>query len=279
MNRRPSLTDRVTAGDAAFAGVRDQLRFRYIPLERIRPNPGNPRVYFDEAQLASLAASIKEVGVIQPISVRHIGEDQYEVIAGGRRYEAARRAGKTDIPAVIRDDAATAAVSLIENLQREDLNPVEEAMALQHLLDTEGINRTELAERIGRSPAYITQVLGLLELDETIKEAVLAGAQAAKTQLRELANLSRERQRELFARIIEGATVRELQAERNAPVGKPRGRTPFFQQVERRLKKLQPDLPETSPDDRAALRAELESLTNALAKFMRVLDRVDAGEI
>lgn len=266
--RRPTLLDKIASSDAAFAGVRHQLRFRYIPLEQIRPNPNNPRQHFAEAQLDDLAQSIRAVGVIQPISVRPVEGDMFEIIAGGRRYEAAKRAQRSDIPAVIRDDESAAAVSLIENLQRENLNAIEEAMALQHLLDAEGLNRTDLSQRIGRSPAYVSQVLGLLELDDEIKQAVLSGAPATKTQLRELIGLPAERQRELFRLILAGGTVKELRKARVERASRPRGTTPFFEVAQRRLRKLEPELDTMSDAEREVLRKELEQLREAVTAFL-----------
>lgn len=269
--RRPTLLDKIASSDSAFAGVRHQLRFRYIPIEQIRPNPNNPRQHFAEDQLEDLARSIRAVGVIQPISVRPVDGDMFEIIAGGRRYEAAKRAERSDIPAVIRDDENTAAVSLIENLQRENLNAIEEAMALQHLMDAEELTRTDLSQRIGRSPAYVSQVLGLLELDDQIKQAVLSGTPATKTQLRELIGLPAERQRELFQLILSGGTVKQLQKARVERVSRPRGATPFFEVAERRLRKLEPEIHSMPDAERHLLRQELERLKEAVTA---VLDRM-----
>jgi ParB family transcriptional regulator, chromosome partitioning protein len=267
-SRRPTLLDKIASSDAAFAGVRQQLRFRYIPLDQIRPSPNNPRQHFAEAQLEDLAQSIRAVGVIQPISVRPVGDDAFEIIAGGRRYEAAKRAERRDIPAVIRDDEAAAAVSLIENLQRENLNAIEEAMALQHLLDAEELSRTDLSLRIGRSPAYVSQVLGLLELDDEIKQAVLSGASATKTQLRELIGLPAERQRELFRMILSGSTVKELQKARVERIRRPRGTTSLFEVTERHLRKIEPEIDSMSGTERHVLRKELERLKEAITAIL-----------
>lgn len=150
-----------------------------LRISQIEPNPNQPRRTFEEASLQQLADSIAIHGVIQPIAVRRgKNEGFYEIIAGERRWRAAKLAGIVTIPAVILelDDAAAAQAALIENIQREDLNPVEEAKAYQTLLDTYGMTQETLAKQLGKSRSQITNMLRLLDLDEAILQALATGA-------------------------------------------------------------------------------------------------------
>lgn len=149
-----------------------------LRISQIEPNPNQPRRTFEEASLQQLADSIAIHGVIQPIAVRHgKNEGFYEIIAGERRWRAAKLAGIVTIPAVILelDDAAAAQAALIENIQREDLNPVEEAKAYQTLLDTYGMTQENLAKQLGKSRSQIANMLRLLDLDEAILQALATG--------------------------------------------------------------------------------------------------------
>lgn len=147
-----------------------------IPLERIGVNPNQPRKAFDQEALAELSASIKASGIIQPVVVRRRG-DGYELIAGERRWRAARMAGLDRIPAVVRDatDAQSLELALVENLLREDLNPMEEAEAYQSLLAQFGWTQEELGERVGRKQSTIANALRILRLPEAIQEDLRAG--------------------------------------------------------------------------------------------------------
>lgn len=145
-----------------------------IELDKIKANPNQPRKEFNEDSLRELADSIAEIGVIQPITVRQTGEDNYEIIAGERRCKASAMAGRTTIPAYIRtaDDENMMEMALIENIQREDLNAVEVALAYQHLLDTYGLTQERLSERIGKNRSTITNYLRLLKLPAPIQMAL-----------------------------------------------------------------------------------------------------------
>ena len=144
-----------------------------LEIDSIVPGPMQPRTQFDDASLNSLTESIRSHGVVQPILVRRVG-DHYEVVAGERRWRAAKQAGLRTIPAVVRDvaDKDLLEVALIENLQREDLNPIEEALAYSKLIETVGLTQERLAERIGRDRSYITNYLRLLKLPDDIQELV-----------------------------------------------------------------------------------------------------------
>ena len=144
-----------------------------LELESIVPGPMQPRTQFDDESLSQLADSIKAHGIVQPILVRRSG-DHYELVAGERRWRAAKLAGLRTIPAVVRDipDKDLLEVALIENVQREDLNPIEEAQAYSKLIETVGLTQEALAERVGRDRSYITNYLRLLRLPDDIQQLV-----------------------------------------------------------------------------------------------------------
>jgi ParB family chromosome partitioning protein len=147
---------------------------RELPVELIQRGQYQPRHGFDSESLEELAASIRAQGVVQPIVVRSIGPDTFEIIAGERRWRAAQMAGLQTIPAVVRDvpDQAAVAMALIENIQREDLNPLEEANALKRLIDEFGLTHQQTAEAVGRSRTAVSNLLRLLELAPAVKEMV-----------------------------------------------------------------------------------------------------------
>jgi ParB family chromosome partitioning protein len=148
-----------------------------IPVVAIRPNPHQPRKSFDEEGMAALAASIREVGVLQPVLVRAIGDDAYELIAGERRWRAARRAGLPTIPAIVRDASESHSVeeALIENLHRADLNPLEEAGAYQQLIEDFGLTHEQLSVRVGKSRVAITNTLRLFQLPPAVQKLMSEG--------------------------------------------------------------------------------------------------------
>ena len=146
------------------------LDMRELPIELVKPNPGQPRSRFDEAALQALSESIKASGVVQPLIVRSLSDGSYEIIAGERRWRAAHLAGVEKVPVVIRDsdEADRLEVALIENMVREDLNPVEEAKACAALVEDLGLSKEELGRRIGRSRPTISNLIRLLELPDDV---------------------------------------------------------------------------------------------------------------
>ncbi len=150
---------------------------RELPLELIRPNPDQPRTRFDPASIASLAASIADAGIVQPLIVRPLGDGRYELIAGERRWRAAREAGIQAVPAIVRDEAEAERLqtALIENMAREDLNPVDEARACAALVEDLGLSKEELARRLGRSRSAISNLIRLLDLPDEALELLAAG--------------------------------------------------------------------------------------------------------
>jgi ParB family chromosome partitioning protein len=147
---------------------------RHLPVGALSPGKYQPRKTMDEAKLAELAESIKVQGVIQPIVVRDVGGQRFEIIAGERRWRASQLAGLTEMPAVIRevDDRTVVAMALIENIQREDLNPLEEAQALQRLIDEFDLTHAQAADAVGRSRAAVSNLLRLLEMPKDIRTLV-----------------------------------------------------------------------------------------------------------
>jgi ParB family transcriptional regulator, chromosome partitioning protein len=151
-----------------------------LPLDAIRPNPFQPRTHFDEGSLAELAASIREVGVLQPVLVRRVvdHDDEFELVAGERRWRSARRAGLATLPAIVQDEGSdlhSLEVALIENLHRTDLNPLEEAAAFQQLIDEFGLTHEKVAERVSRNRVTVTNTLRLLQLPATVQGAIAEG--------------------------------------------------------------------------------------------------------
>jgi ParB family chromosome partitioning protein len=145
-----------------------EAELRELPVELIAPNPSQPRRYFDEDALVALAASLSERGLLQPVLVRPLPGGTYELIAGERRWRAAQLAGFESVPAMVRpqDDAASLELALIENMAREDLNPLEEARACAALIEDLGLSREEIGRRVGRSRVAISNLLRLLELPD-----------------------------------------------------------------------------------------------------------------
>lgn len=154
-----------------------QVGLEEVPIEFIQPGKYQPRTYFAEESIAELSDSIKAQGIIQPVVLRSIAEDRYEIIAGERRWRAAQLAGMEKIPAVIRtvDDESAISMSLIENIQREDLNPLEEATALQRLIDDFQFTHQEVAEAVGKSRSAVTNTLRLIQLAQPVAEMLVAG--------------------------------------------------------------------------------------------------------
>src|SRR5664279_6272092 len=174
-------TDHSANPNAAPVAMPEGASFAEIPVASITPNPRQPRTAFDEDQLTELAASIKDVGLLQPIVVRPLGDSTYELVMGERRFRATKEAGLDTIPAIIRptEEADLLRDALLENLHRAQLNPLEEAAAYQQLLDDFGITQEQLAERIGRSRPQITNTLRLLKLPESVQRRVAAGVLTA----------------------------------------------------------------------------------------------------
>jgi len=215
---------------------------RLISVEEIVSNRFQPRKSFESEKIRELAQSIKENGMIQPIVVRKNGA-QYEVIVGERRVRAAKEAELSVIPALVKEysDDRLLELALIENIQREDLNPVEEAHAYKMIMEKERVTQEELASRIGKSRSYIANMVRILELPESVLENVSRGT-ISVGQAKVLLSVDEETQKILLARRIikDGITVRELEnitRKRNVPRGTPtKARDPHVEDLEEKLR-------------------------------------------
>jgi ParB family chromosome partitioning protein len=180
----------------------------------VRPNPHQPRRHFDEETLSSLAASVTELGVLQPVLVREAGEGAYELIAGERRWRAAKRAGLATIPCIVRgaDDLASLEAAVVENLHRQDLNPMEEAAAYQQLIEDFHLTHEQVATRVGKSRVAISNTLRLFQLPAAIQRLVSEAQLSAGHARALLATPDRAFQEALARRVVkEGLSVRAVE--------------------------------------------------------------------
>jgi ParB family chromosome partitioning protein len=220
----------------AVSGTVTGAVYREVPTDAITPNPKQPRQVFDEDALAELEFSIKEFGLMQPIVVRALPDDQFELVMGERRWRASQRAGLETIPAIVRETADDVMLrnALLENIHRVQLNPLEEAAAYQQLLEEFGVTHEELANRIGRSRPAITNMIRLLKLPLPVQRRVAAGVLSAGHARALLGLEDLGAQEELAARIVaEGLSVRATEeivtlAKNEAPAKpKPAPRKPM----------------------------------------------------
>jgi ParB family chromosome partitioning protein len=195
-------------GDGPDVGIRE------VPISQIEPNRYQPRTYFDEESLAGLTASIRELGVLQPILVRKVGTDRYELVAGERRWRAAKRAGLQVIPIVMREitDELSLQHALVENLHRENLNPLEEAAGYQQLIEDFNLTQEEVAQRVGKSRSAVANLLRLFQLPPQVQKLVGEGRLSAGHAKALLGTPDRSFQESLAQRIVsEGLTVRDAE--------------------------------------------------------------------
>ena len=192
---------------------------RGLPIELISPNPHNPRRRFADEELADLSRSIREHGVVQPVVVRRAGAGgRYEIIAGERRWRAAQLAGMTEIPAIIRDvgDREALELAIVENIQRADLNPVEEAAGFQQLIDDHGYTQADLGQVIGKSRSHVANTLRLLKLPDDVRAMLVDGVLSAGHAR---ALITADDPARLARRIVEGGlSVRQAEALAQGPV-------------------------------------------------------------
>ena len=188
--------------------------YQMLPLHKVEPNPGQPRQDFDEEELQALADSITEHGIVQPLTVRLLDSGYYQIIAGERRWRAARIAGLQEVPAVIieADDKKAMELALIENLQRQDLNPVEEALGYQSLMNDYGLTQEDTAKRVGKSRPAVANALRLLGLCPEVLEKLRSGALTAGHARAVLTIKSEKKQQEAAQKIIAlGLSVRQAE--------------------------------------------------------------------
>lgn len=189
--------------------------FKLIAVDKILPNEEQPRKTFNQETIEELASSIKEKGVLQPVIVKKAGDGVYRLICGERRYRAAIACGLTEVPAIIKDIAQEDFLewALIENIQREDLNPLEEAEAYQRLVEDRVLSQEEVAKRVGKNRATVANMLRLLRLPDEVKQFLLEGRLSAGHARALLGLLSPEHQRHMAKRIVEeNLSVRQVEA-------------------------------------------------------------------
>jgi len=188
--KKTAASSKETAADT----VDVENTIQYLDINDIKPNPDQPRKVFNEEKISELADSIKEHGIIQPLVVRK-AEIGYEIVAGERRYRAARKAELKQVPCIVREltDEQNMFLAIIENMQREDLNPIEEAEAIHKLIETYGLTQEQVSKSVGKSRPYVTNSLRLLKLPEEIKEMVAIG-QLSQGHARALINVADNKQ-------------------------------------------------------------------------------------
>jgi len=226
------------------SGLGEGGGLRQLRVDAIRPNPQQPRQTFDSSALAELEQSIRELGVLVPVLVRRLSGDLFELIAGERRWRAAAAALLETIPAIVRDDddRSSLELALVENLQRENLDPLEEAMGLQHLIDKYGLTQEQLAQRIGKGRPTIANALRLLALSDPIKAQVRAGAISAG-HARALLALDPAEREAIAQRIArDGLSVRVVERLGTKKIARPRDmrsttrKAPDVEAVESRMR-------------------------------------------
>ena len=237
--------DALLGGDeptpAKQTGVPSEAQ-RELAVDQLQPGKYQPRTRMDQDALKELAESIKAQGVIQPILVRPLADGKFEIIAGERRWRAARMAGLQAVPVVIRDipDNQALAVALIENIQREDLNPLEQAIGIQRLINEFGLTHQRAAEALGRSRTAVTNLLRLLDLAPPVRD-LLADGKLDMGHARALLILPALRQVDLANEIFDkGMTVREVEKRVGALIARPKPRIP--RTVDRDVARLQEEL-------------------------------------
>ncbi|MFN3218104.1 MAG: ParB/RepB/Spo0J family partition protein [Acidimicrobiales bacterium] len=190
------------------------VAYRELPVGAISANPYQPREQFDELSLSALTASVREVGVLQPILVRAKGQDEFELIAGERRWRAAKRAGLRTIPAIVREieDLTSLEHALVENLHREDLGPLEEAAAYQQLMEDFGLTQEAVSQRVGKSRSAVANSLRLLQLPASV-QGMLVDGQLTAGHARALLGLASRQEQDRLARlaVADELTVREVE--------------------------------------------------------------------
>jgi len=203
--------DALLAGDMGTVGEADALRM--LKVNQLQPGKYQPRSYMDDEALQTLAASIKTQGIMQPILVRELAADKYEIIAGERRWRASQIAGLEEVPVLVREiaDEAALAMALIENIQRENLNPLEEAIGIKRLIDEFSMTHEKAAEAVGRSRVAVSNLLRLLTLSQSVQDLLMKNA-LDMGHARALVGLESAQQVMLANRIVsEQLSVREVE--------------------------------------------------------------------
>jgi len=230
-----------SAPSSELAAAADDQADTSVAIDKIRPNPRQPRTEFDEGALADLATSIRTQGVIQPLLVRRTSDGDFELIAGERRLRAAERAGLTHVPVFVRDisDGESLEIALVENIQRDDLSPLEEAAAYQRLMNEFGHTQEQVAERVGKSRPAVANALRLLRLPETIKKDLARGRLSAGHARVLLSIDDPEAQlraaKQIQTRQMSVRDAEHLASARKSPAARPAARDPHRGALEREL--------------------------------------------
>ena len=246
--------DALFEGDFADLEAQDQQAVT-LPLHRIDPNPDQPRRDFDPDELQALADSLAQHGMISPVAVRDMGNGRYQIIAGERRWRAARLAGFTQVPVNIlqADDQQAAELALVENLQRQDLNPVEEARGYQTLMDTFGLTQEQTAARVGKSRSAVANTLRLLGLTQPVLDLLETGSLTAG-HARAVLSVPGDEAREALARKIVSENLSVRQAE----------------QIAARLNKQTPERQKKESEQKIYWDACCQTLTGALGRKVQI---------
>lgn len=235
-----SAADKAAAAGESAKSAGDIL---YVDINDIKPNTNQPRKAFDEEKLEDLASSIREHGLIQPVVLRSLGTG-YEIVAGERRWRAARKVGVKEIPCIVRElsDEENMLLAIIENMQREDLNPIEEAEGINQMIDTYGLTQDQVSKSVGKSRPYITNCLRLLKLPDAIQSFVADGQLSAGHARAIVSAGSKEKQIALAQRAVkEGLSVRQIEklakeSKNGRTKAKPREKNADVKRVENDLK-------------------------------------------
>lgn len=233
--------DALLAGDVGSVGEADALRM--LKIEQLQPGKYQPRSYMDDAALQTLADSIKAQGIMQPILVREIGMEKYEIIAGERRWRASKIAGLAEVPVLVREiaDEAALAMALIENIQRENLNPLEEAQGIKRLIDEFDMTHEKAATAVGRSRVAVSNLLRLLGLTQAVQDMLMHN-KLDMGHARALVGLEPVKQVMLAEKIVQdGLSVREVEQLVNRQAG-PKASKPKAAMVDKDIRRLESDL-------------------------------------
>ena len=247
MSKHKGLGRGLDALLGAAPKAREESELQQLAIDSLRPGKYQPRTRMDEASLAELAESIRSRGVIQPIVVRPVDDAQYEILAGERRWRAARIASLQRIPAIVKEvpDEAALGIGLIENIQREDLNPIEEAGGLKRLIEEFKLTHDEVAHAIGRARASVTNLLRLLELAPAV-QAMMQEGSLDMGHARALLSLSRARQVEVANKVVlMGLSVRETERLVQGATAAPKAAAKHAHRLDADSRRLQEELSET----------------------------------
>ena len=247
MSKHKGLGRGLDALLGAAPKAREESELQQLAIDSLRPGKYQPRTRMDEASLAELAESIRSRGVIQPIVVRPVDDAQYEILAGERRWRAARIASLQRIPAIVKEvpDEAALGIGLIENIQREDLNPIEEAGGLKRLIEEFKLTHDEVAHAIGRARASVTNLLRLLELAPAV-QAMMQEGSLDMGHARALLSLSRARQVEVANKVVlKGLSVRETERLVQGATAPPKAAAKHAHRLDADSRRLQEELSET----------------------------------